>query len=183
LLWQWQAARKRQRALEGRDPLTGLLNSRAFFERVNAALRRKPAELGIAFLDCDDFKTVNDEFGHLRGNELLLALGKCLREQARDGAAARMGGDEFAVLLECGPAQIMETIERVRKTLAADTQRWSRQVTFSAGIAAATAGTDAESLVRAADDAMYCAKRHGKNRTEMHAPEEITELPTETSAR
>ena len=150
---------------EGRtDPLTGLLNRRAFFERAERALlrSREMAEpLAVAYVDVDDFKTVNDTLGHEAGDRLLRAMGHALRSHAREGdLVARLGGDEFAVLL---PSTGLEEARAVGCKLAgviAETLESTRiSAGASIGVSIASDSTpDVDALLRAADAAMFHAK-------------------------
>jgi diguanylate cyclase (GGDEF)-like protein len=147
------------------DPLTGLLNRRAFRERLDdelARARRSGTEVGLALVDADHFKAVNDRGGHAAGDELLRQLAQVLADQARGtDSVARVGGEEFAVLLPgSGLEGTRELADRVHGALAASTT-----LTVSVGVAASAPGHDADMLLRLADDALYRAKREGRNRT------------------
>ncbi|MDO8186478.1 diguanylate cyclase [Conexibacter sp. JD483] len=157
------------------DELTGLFNHRRFQEVMAAevaAAARFGQPLGLLLLDIDDFKKVNDTYGHQQGDLVLKAVAAALRENSREiDEPARYGGEEMAVALPQTDLDGAYTIaERVRESVAAlvvpalDGGEPLR-VTVSIGVAAsASAGKDA--LVAAADAALYVAKRSGKNRTE-----------------
>jgi diguanylate cyclase (GGDEF)-like protein len=161
------------------DSLTGLANQALFRDRLEHALARRRsgggADLAVLFLDLDNFKHVNDSLGHTAGDDLLIAvterLAACLREA---DTAARMGGDEFAILLEdvtdLGRAD--EVAERLLLALAAPYRIADKDVfaTASIGIAGHAPGVDGDQLLRNADLAMYTAKRMGKNRFERFDP-------------
>ena len=157
------------------DELTGLFNHRRFQEVMTAevaAAQRFGQPLGLLLLDIDNFKRVNDTYGHQQGDLVLKAVAAALRENSREiDEPARYGGEEMAVALPQTDLEGAYTIaERVRESVAAlavpalDGGEPLR-VTVSIGVAAsASAGKDA--LVAAADAALYVAKRSGKNRTE-----------------
>ena len=147
------------------DALTGLRNHRTFHEGLReqvAAARRTSRPLVLVLVDLDGFKQVNDTLGHRRGDAVLAAVGALLRREAPAGAAHRIGGDEFALLLPGTPAEgALALAGRVRAAVEAEVEG----VTASIGVAAldATAG-GAEALVEHADAALYAAKRGGRNR-------------------
>ena len=149
------------------DHLTGLRNRRAFDDALATALARLDrgvtAPVGLVLLDLDDLKLVNDTTGHVAGDRVLRRVADLLRDAARRGdVAARMGGDEFAVLLPGSDAPgVLALAERLRASLsAADVG-----VTASFGVAVAEhAGTAPSELVEAADRALYAAKHAGKDR-------------------
>jgi diguanylate cyclase (GGDEF)-like protein len=122
----------------------------------------------VAFVDVDDFKNVNDQFGHAGGDELLIAVARRLVNEVRPrDVVARVGGDEFAILLrDVGDANALNVVAQ-RLLLALSTPYniagQTISVTASIGIARATDSRDAEHLLAAADVAMYGAKRNGKN--------------------
>ena len=158
------------------DGLTGLANRALFGDRVEHALARSARTgslVAVLFVDLDDFKTVNDRFGHQAGDQLLRSIAERLGAIVRPGdTAARLGGDEFAVLLEDvhgqDDAQIVATrlIEAIRTpTRLGDVDAL---VGASIGIALSTAGGErAPDLLRNADFAMYRAKSAGKGRYEI----------------
>jgi len=158
------------------DPLTGLPNRALFEDRLDHAFARAGRHRGsvtVLFVDLDDFKAVNDGFGHKVGDTVLMALGRRLEAGLRPGdTVARLGGDEFAVLLEDSddPMGATRAIERLahalREPVAAGEHRLF--VTASVGGATGEPGRDgAEDLLRKADTAMYQAKKAGKNRFEL----------------
>ncbi|MEJ7842720.1 MAG: EAL domain-containing protein [Rubrobacter sp.] len=155
------------------DPLTGLPNRALFEDRLDHAFARAGRHRGsvtVLFVDLDDFKAVNDGFGHKVGDTILMALGRRLEACLRPGdTVARLGGDEFAVLLEDGddPMGAARATERLahalREPVAAGEYRLF--VTASVGGATGEPGRDgAEDLLKKADAAMYQAKKAGKNR-------------------
>ena len=182
--WQTEQARQdaqrqRQRAAElatiaEHDPLTGLGNRRHFDRRCAellppAACERRP--LSLALIDIDHFKAVNDEFGHAAGDEVLQELARLLHEnlRARD-VVARHGGEEFVVVLpDTGLDGAAEVCERLRARVAG--HLWPseplrrRRITISVGLTTAP-DYDAAVLLQRADEALYRAKRTGRNRLE-----------------
>jgi len=176
-----------------RDALTLLYNRRYFFYRLNSEIqraRRYGRTLSLLILDVDDFKAFNDRHGHLAGDALLKALAEVIASSIRRSdekpsyevdIACRYGGEEFAVILPeaaavggAGAAErLRASIETRGATIVADRLRrriekttWDgMKVTASIGVASYPEhGIDVEGLIRAADDAMYAAKRLGKNR-------------------
>ncbi len=152
------------------DPLTGLANRALFADRLRHGLelhRRDGRPIGLLYCDLDGFKTVNDTLGHDAGDEVIRAAAERLRALTRPGdTVARMGGDEFAVLLEDG-GDAKAVADRLLAGFARPTAigRHAVAVGVSVGIAALPAGSatvDAASLLRRADAAMYTAKRAGR---------------------
>ncbi len=163
-------ALSRERALSRVDPLCGLLNSRAFYEdsgRLLALCRRGKRPVTLAYLDLDNFKAVNDAFGHKAGDNLLCAVARVIQSSDRSSdLAARLGGDEFALLLlETDPDEVRQTLERLRVALGQPTPDLSGNVTVSIGaVTFVTAPADIQAMVQMADSVMYSAKADGKNR-------------------
>jgi diguanylate cyclase (GGDEF)-like protein/PAS domain S-box-containing protein len=156
------------RELATTDPLTGLPNRRVFTERLELEFnrsRRKKLALSVMMLDIDDFKKLNDSYGHDAGDRALVHFADILRNIVRESdLAARYGGEEFIVLLpECDEAQSVGFAERLLE--AVRSTPWADGPVFaSIGIAALTGATpDAARLVTLADEALYAAKRAGKN--------------------
>lgn len=155
------------------DPLTDLYNRRHFIETVEkeiARAMRHRRPLTMCIIDVDLFKPVNDRYGHISGDNVLRQIAALVHRHVRnDDAAARIGGEEFAVLLpECGPDAAYGFAERLREAVAdvvfkpgGEPQR----ITVSIGIAAMTAERDTCSrMMAAADAALYRAKSQGRNR-------------------
>ena len=160
------------------DPLTGLANRALFYDRIEHALTREPRNDGhvaVLYLDLDDFKPVNDRFGHAAGDQLLVAVSERLRACVRSAdTVARVGGDEFGVLLEGvpGPNEPVQSAERV---LAAFDEPFtiegqSLALSISVGITLSEPEDGADDLIRHADLALYAAKRSGKRRFELYHP-------------
>ena len=151
------------------DALTGLANRRVFEEalvREVARAQRSGEPVSLVLFDIDHFKAVNDTFGHQLGDEVLRAVGRALADACRDAdLPARYGGEEFAVLLPaCAPREGFRVAQRLRAAVAqADVPV---PLTVSAGVAGIPAnGSTADELLRAADSALYSAKRTGRDRT------------------
>jgi diguanylate cyclase (GGDEF)-like protein/PAS domain S-box-containing protein len=163
------------------DSLTGLANRSLFVDRVEHALERTgrsaTVATAVAYVDLDDFKTVNDSLGHGAGDELLMVVADRLRGCVRPGdTPARLGGDEFAVLIEDATElrAIIEVADRVLEALQRPVTIDGTAVSVRASVGVATAAgqrlTTAE-LLRNADLAMYAAKAAGKGRVEVFEPE------------
>ncbi len=157
------------------DELTGLSNNRRFRELISkeaARAQRFGHELSLLMLDLDDFKRVNDTYGHLQGDEVLRTIGVVLASESRGvDEPARYGGEEFAVALpETGLDGAVELAERIRARI--ESEAFPRidgsgtlGITASVGAASMPASADsARALIAAADAALYEAKRAGKNR-------------------
>ncbi len=158
------------------DDLTGLANKRAFRELMNreaARAARFGHPLSLVIVDIDNFKQINDTFGHLQGDAVLRAVGAILADESRDiDAAARYGGEEFVVALpETAEQGALEVAERIRAGIESATTPLLEdtgdpvKVTASLGVATASGSLlDPEALVASADGALYEAKAAGKNR-------------------
>jgi diguanylate cyclase (GGDEF)-like protein len=147
------------------DPLTGLGNHRHFHERLQREIARADdgtSLLSLCFLDIDDFKRINDQFGHPAGDRVLSQVAARLRQ---GGEAFRLGGDEFAVLLPGADERVaLSTAEAIVARLAGTELGKAGAITMSAGVATFPQhGRDRDSLIRLADGALYWAKEHGKN--------------------
>ncbi|MGA2011526.1 MAG: PAS domain S-box protein [Solirubrobacteraceae bacterium] len=161
-----------------RDPLTGLLNRRGMSQALARALadnQRYGTPATLLACDLDNLKPVNDTFGHQAGDELLAAVARTLSEQVRDtDVVARMGGDEFVVLLaHTGVEQAGAMARRLRASVSAIAMPpGAAQTSLSIGIAPLGDGLDTDEALIAADLAMYEAKRRGPSRTAVsrHAP-------------
>lgn len=164
-----KAVADHHRALSITDEMTGLPNRRAFLQAATteiARLRRSPTPLTVVYMDCDNFKSINDQFGHAVGDQLLCNVGAALRANMRQqDVVARIGGDEFVVLLpDCDARAAAHVVEKLRvllgETMAAN--RW--RVTFSIGVVTyRTPPRNVEDLLHASDALQYAVKRAGKN--------------------
>lgn len=163
------------------DALTCLLNRRGFNERLEVELaraQRNSTPLGVIVGDLDVFKAVNDQLGHSAGDNALERVGALLRDHGRPmDVAARIGGEEFALLLpEAGAEQALLVAERLRSRVQAAFAGDPLPLTISFGIATFPAhGTTAEQVLGAADRALYAAKEGGRNRSLVHTAA-ITEI-------
>jgi diguanylate cyclase (GGDEF)-like protein len=161
-----------QRALV--DPLTGLYRPEFFGEALEVELRRVQrygGDVALVVLDLDDFKLVNDRFGHPVGNEVLLRAGEILRAVARDSdLAARYGGEELVLLVRGDQRAATAAAARFVQSLRDVYFTGGLRVTCSAGVAALAEGNDAHALFAAADEALYEAKRRGKDRVVVAHP-------------
>ena len=174
----YQALRAMRLALT--DPLTGLGNHRSFQERLKHQLLRAEADdepVTLCMIDVDDFKRINDLYGHPVGDRVLAQVGSRLRQ---NGEAFRLGGDEFALLLpgvtaDESLAAAAAVLDRIGSLEVAEVG----SVTASAGIAGfPQQAFDRDELIRLADSALYWAKEHGKNRVHVYRPDvvELAEL-------
>ncbi len=161
------------------DPLTGLGNHRHFHERLQRELldaHDRADPLSLVLIDIDDFKKVNDRFGHPAGDRLLSQVAARLRQ---GGEAFRLGGDEFAILLPVLDSQrahsaAQSVIERIGAS-----ELEHGPITVSAGVATfPSQGVARDELIRLADSALYWAKEHGKNQVRVYRPDvlELAEL-------
>lgn len=158
------------------DPVTGLANRALFDDRLAHALaraRRHRERVALLYADLDGFKAVNDALGHAAGDDVLRRIARRLRGAVRESeTAARIGGDEFAVLVESlrDPADARRVAERIAAALRRPLQIEGRdaRVTASVGIAIfPDDARDPQSLLRCADRAMFRAKRSGGDRTRL----------------
>jgi diguanylate cyclase (GGDEF)-like protein len=170
LIASLRAGMMRERELSRTDPLTGLLNRRAFYEEAGLVLalcRRKERPVTLAYIDLDDFKVVNDTLGHQAGDDLIRRVAGLMRASTRPSdLCARFGGDEFAVLLPDADSREAEVaLERVRSLLSETTAGDRRPVTGSIGaVTFITVPENLERMLSRADLTMYAAKAEGKNR-------------------
>jgi len=162
------------------DPLTNLGNHRHFHERLQRELalaEEKSQSLSLCLIDIDDFKRINDRFGHPSGDGVLGQVGKRLRQ---GGEAFRLGGDEFAVLMPGlkGQQAVTAASSIVDRVASLDLEHIGT-ITVSAGLATyPVQGVGRDELIRLADSALYWAKEHGKNQVRAYRPDvvELAEL-------
>jgi len=168
-------AREKISSLADMDDLTGVPNRRYFRRALTAEMERSRVygvPLSVLLIDVDDFKQINDTFGHLMGDVVLSELCGTIREMLRSpDFISRFGGDEFAVLLphtdSAGAASVADRIlNRVRSLAITDAENQSIRCTVSIGVTQVVAISDTtfNDVVRRADAALYEAKRQGKNR-------------------
>jgi diguanylate cyclase (GGDEF)-like protein len=159
-----------------RDVLTGLVNKGGFYQVVNAEMevcRRYRRTLSIAYIDCDNFKAVNDRFGHHVGDEVLRAVARTMSRKLRSSdLAARLGGDEFAVMLpETNAESCRMVVEMMQQRLLAEMEAHTWPVGFSIGIATfLRMPPSIDDMIRLADQLMYSVKhsRKGEIRQEVY---------------
>ncbi len=162
------------KSLLGRDGLTGLLNHTAFLEAARAAMLRQARRPGkgasFVALDLDSFKSVNDRHGHLAGDRVLVSLSALLRRRVRGSdLVGRLGGEEFAVILEdLSEEEAERLMNTILEEFTALAQRGAGaetfRATFSVGVAAWRSGTTLDAWRQSADDALYAAKSAGRHR-------------------
>lgn len=180
---RWSEERQRWSELALTDPMTGLRNRRYFQARFEEALRtarREREPLSIAIIDVDRFKAVNDRHGHLVGDQVLRAVAAALKSVVRRGETlARVGGEEFAILLpgsdEAGAEAVAERVRRAVETARVRVPAVPEplSVTASVGVASTSLlpeGAGRAVLYGAADAALRAAKEHGRNRVEVTGP-------------
>ena len=162
------------------DALTGLPNRALLADRFAQTIvqaRRRGAQLGVLFVDLDEFKLVNDSLGHGAGDELLKDIARRLQATVRSGdTVARIAGDEFAIVLAdlMRPEDAALVAQKLVEALAAPVDVRGHEVFVTASIGIAlfpTDGNDAETLLAAADAAMYRAKQAGRNSFQFYTPE------------
>lgn len=176
---QLLSAREALRDQATRDSLTRLWNRSSILEALSRELARAWREgspLGVVMVDLDHFKHINDDHGHLAGDAMLREAARRMQNGVRQyDSIGRYGGEEFLILLpNCGPAESCSQAERLRKQLShADVRidETSLRITASFGVTAAVPGEPwtAEGLLRKADEALYVAKKSGRNRVELLA--------------
>lgn len=166
--YRTDSQRVRLEALASHDPLTGVYNRRALEHELLiaiAASRRQRAAYGLAVLDLDHFKRINDSFGHEEGDRVLVDFTRLVGRVTRKGDRLfRLGGEEFVVLLPGADATALQVLcESTRAQVAAALQAGGQPITVSIGAAALQADDDAASWLARADTAMYAAKKLGRN--------------------
>lgn len=180
-------ARDQLAALATTDPLTGLANQRAFQERLageSERARRHGRNLGLALIDLDGFKFVNDAHGHQAGDAALVAVAQRAAGTVRAGELiARLGGDELALLLpEADADETYAAAERIRQLVGNEPVGASGSITVSVGVSDLALGGDAAGLMQTADDALYWAKAQGRNLVARYVPELRNQLGSQERA-
>ena len=157
----WRRAERQARILAETDPLTGIANRRVFLEELDTLAKTSAAPFALLMLDLDDFKRLNDQHGHLYGDDVLQRVASELAENVRTGdRVARYGGEEFVVAMphtQLGDATLVA--ERLRRAVSASTA-----TTVSVGCAVREPGESADEVLKRADDMLLMAKRTGKDR-------------------
>lgn len=162
------------------DPLTGLANRNLFWDRLEQAIytaTRNKALVAIVFIDLDRFKIINDSEGHEAGDEVLRAISKRLKASVRENdTVARLGGDEFVLILVNQPSLLytLRMIERLRESISKPILAGDKELNVGASIGVSVFphdGTSGNTLLRAADAAMYHAKAAGRNSAQFFSHE------------
>jgi len=175
LMQQSRANQDELERLANFDSLTGLHNRRAILHRLDEHIkqvRRYEGELSLIMLDIDYFKKVNDQYGHLIGDEVLENVAVLMQQNVRNtDSVGRYGGEEFIIVLsETDLSSALIVAERLRNAIEAAEMRDSEGnmfgITVSQGVSSYKPGEDKQSLISRADDALYRAKQNGRNRVE-----------------
>jgi diguanylate cyclase (GGDEF)-like protein len=183
LLTELRRSLKSNQEMAHKDYLTGAASIRYFYDLCQMEIersRRYGHPLTLAYLDLDDFKEVNDRYGHSTGNNVLQAVAGCIHQQVRAvDTVARLGGDEFALLLpETHQDDARTVITRIRDGLDHELQKKGWSVTLSIGVVTfqKMPGT-VDEMVKMADDAMYAIKSNHKNGVKYFLYPELTLFP------
>jgi len=178
-------ALERIQMLATRDELTGLTNRRAAMERMHAelAVRHRPEPgMALTLIDLDHFKNTNDTLGHATGDAVLRRFAECATSVVRAGDfLARWGGEEFLLVMPATtPEEGLDVLARLRERLVhessnADTS--APKVTFSAGVTRCADLQDLGQAIARADEAMYCARRSGRDRALLVPAPALTPAP------
>jgi len=169
VVWMLKRVMEHEKELAREDVLTGAANARAFSEIASAELKRATRyrrPFAVAYMDIDDFKTVNDRFGHSVGDALLGSVTETIKGNIRvTDTVARLGGDEFALLLpEIDDEAAEMVVNRVREALMRAMREKGWQVTFSIGVASyKEPPSSVDDMLKKVDALMYSAKSSGKN--------------------
>ena len=176
MTWERREAQQRNYAMS--DPLTGLFNRRAFGDFADR-MRRRPAghrnAIAVLVIDLDNFKSINDRFGHDAGDRLLKAFADASEQSVRaSDQLFRMGGEEFCVVLpDASTTDAIAIAERIRmsfETASVETANGEARSTVSIGVAATQYAVELDVLLAAADAAVYEAKARGRNRVVLAEP-------------
>lgn len=169
LLTALKSALKKEKELARTDSLTGAANNRLFYELTQREIYRSARSgkpISLAYIDLDNFKTLNDTFGHMAGDFLLCLVVQTIKDNIRIlDTVARLGGDEFAVLMpETGDEHVKFVVERIRNSLLTTLAQKSWEVTFSIGVVTfQTPPKTVDEMVQKADQVMYTVKNSTKN--------------------
>lgn len=170
ILSRLKSAYERERVLSSLDSLTGLLNGRAFQERAHYEIertRRFGHPFTVAYIDLDDFKAVNDRFGHSAGNTVLCTVADTARDNVRaTDIVARLGGDEFALLFpETGEESAGTVLQKISSLISGSLEKNGWPVTLSIGAVTFRKPPDSvDRMLHTADALMYAVKHAGKGR-------------------
>lgn len=169
---QLREANRRLETLASTDWLTDCLNRRAFTSRVGVSLSGMSSSGALLIIDADHFKTVNDRFGHERGDEVLQLIAGAIRDSVRDGdLVGRIGGEEFGVFLEDAGPEVADLVaERIRAAVNAlfiTSDGIAQRLSVSIGGAVCAGDAGFSDLFRIADRRLYEAKHTGRNRVEL----------------
>ena len=173
------------------DPLTLLSNRRALDDEMNrrfAEWQRRKSTFSLIMIDVDHFKKLNDKYGHQAGDQVLRDVAATLGTTVREmDLAARYGGEEFAIILPSTPmADALSAGERIRAAIAKGITRFGGaaiQATVSVGVSQIGAEDDTASLISRADEALYAAKKAGRNRVWFHDGQQPLPTPSADSRR
>ena len=170
LMFALRKAYENEKGLARIDNLTGAANARFFSELVQMEIsrsQRNKQPFTIAYVDLDNFKSINDHFGHSMGDKVLCTIAKQAKRHLRKvDVVARLGGDEFAFLLpETDQAEAQVAISKIQNHLLDEMRRNNWPVTFSIGVLTCInmSQKTTDELIRQADDLMYSVKNNGKN--------------------
>jgi diguanylate cyclase (GGDEF)-like protein len=172
ILFLLKRSYERERELATRDYLTKLFNSRFFFKLAAGEIdraRRYNRVFTVSYLDIDNFKDINDNFGHKVGDSLLCLVGDTIKRSIRNvDVVARLGGDEFIIMLpETEFVNSKPVIQRIQNNLLENMRKNGYPVTFSFGaVTFLTAPATVDKMIHMVDTLMYSAKQNGKNRVE-----------------
>jgi len=156
----WRQAEREARTLAETDPLTGISNRRFFHETLDTLARNPAHSFALLMLDLDNFKRLNDQFGHQHGDEVLQHTARLLRDSVRAGdVLARYGGEEFIIAMPGATLEDARAVaERIRRAVEAETP-----TSVSIGCAVRAFDETPDSVIRRADHLLLAAKRSGKN--------------------
>ena len=180
------AAARTQLVVEAtEDPVTGLLNHRAFHDRLAAEVQRAQRHgraLSLVLIDLDAFKAINDTYGHPAGDRVLQRVGEVLHGVSRNGdVIGRLGGDEFGLVLpETDAAGARLAAERVLELLRSTPVGSGITVTASAGVADLSDADGADRLLQIADGALYRSKARGRDAVSQYTPDSAAAMPART---
>lgn len=159
--------RKRLKENLKKDAMTGLFNHVEFYRKLEEKLKQENTDIHVVVIDIDDFKKVNDTYGHEKGNDVLVELSEILTDMCgKNSHISRYGGEEFSVIFDgINSEEVYNIMEAVRRKLESTMLAGlPRSVSVSIGIASYCAGCTPQMLFEKADEAMYLAKHGGKNR-------------------